>query len=161
MNSLPDGGCTGATGWEHQQHKYARRLAASGLSAYRQSAIGTLSRFCTHSLVERQVVLPAVRSCKEAFPDGKARKSPRMSPISDLKSEGVRALQHLPGFVDGLTARRLAASELSHYSALSARIRFCSRMKPRFPSASISHQPFPLVRTVTRVPVGRSKSLGT
>ena len=57
------------------------------------------------SLVQRQVVLPAVRSCKEAFPDGKARKSPRMSPISDLKSEGLRALRHLPGFVDGLILR--------------------------------------------------------
>ena len=74
----------------------------TGSSVYRQSAEGTLSRLCTLSLVERQVVRPAVRSCKEAFPNGKVRKSPRMSPIFDLKSKGLRALRHLPGFVDGL-----------------------------------------------------------
>jgi len=43
-----------------------------------------------------EAIQPAVRSRKEAFPDGKARKSPHMSPIFDLKSKGLRALRCHP-----------------------------------------------------------------
>ena len=71
-------------------------MAGDIRSAYRQSATGTLSRICTHSLVERQAVLPAVRSCKEAISNEIARKSPRMSPIFDQESKGLRALRRHP-----------------------------------------------------------------
>ena len=46
-------------------------------SGFRKSALGTFSRYCTHSLVGSQVTLPAVRSCKEAILQAKSPENRR------------------------------------------------------------------------------------
>ncbi len=81
-----------------------------GGSGHRQSGFATLSSFALTHWSNGFTVLPAVRSCNEAFSGEKARKSPHMSPIFDLKLKGLRALQRHPGFVDGLNLRETPGS---------------------------------------------------